>query len=247
MFDDSQLRHRRNQPSPNVGGGGPVGATSGDNSNSNSNHDSILPIHDAPPMTQKQKRIYKGQKKRKRKRLLAFTMYNLRQLATTCLAGVGATLVSGTLSVLLLPTAWFQVDYHHQVQHAATQVYQQVRRKRLRSRNLGSDLHTGSGAAIGNAREDGFGGEALPNDNNNGGSNDLIMPSAVTCPDGTTGFTNDDYCDCIDDGSDETTTSACSHRLVQIPTFHCLDGELVIYASRVQDGVADCSDGSDEL
>jgi protein kinase C substrate 80K-H len=61
------------------------------------------------------------------------------------------------------------------------------------------------------------------------------------------GYLNDDYCDCLEDGSDEPNTSACSHVLVQQPTFHCTDGTAVIFASRIMDGIKDCLDGSDEL
>jgi protein kinase C substrate 80K-H len=61
------------------------------------------------------------------------------------------------------------------------------------------------------------------------------------------GYLNDDYCDCLEDGSDEPNTSACSHVLVQRPTFHCADGTAIIFASRVMDGIRDCPDGSDEL
>lgn len=63
------------------------------------------------------------------------------------------------------------------------------------------------------------------------------------CPNGVL---NDDYCDCAD-GSDEPATSACSHLLIQQPTFHCRDGTLVLFSSRVNDGIVDCPDGSDEL
>jgi hypothetical protein len=71
-------------------------------------------------------------------------------------------------------------------------------------------------------------------------------PTRVTCPNGSIGYLNDDYCDCLEDGSDEPNTSACSHVLVQQPTFHCADGTAIIFASRVKDGVRDCLDGSDE-
>lgn len=68
----------------------------------------------------------------------------------------------------------------------------------------------------------------------------------VRCPDGAEGILNDDYCDCAD-GSDESTTSACSHITVQNSMFHCLDKTGTIYTSRVRDGVKDCIDGSDEV
>ncbi|XP_059609158.1 uncharacterized protein LOC132256682 [Phlebotomus argentipes] len=61
---------------------------------------------------------------------------------------------------------------------------------------------------------------------------------------------NDDYCDCESDGSDEPSTNACSRG-----TFYCetpqvhLSGKAynhVIPSSRINDGVCDCCDGSDE-
>ena len=59
---------------------------------------------------------------------------------------------------------------------------------------------------------------------------------------------NDDYCD---NGDDEIYTSACSGHLNVIkPSFICLDKEYyieTIYSSRVNDGVCDCCDGSDEI
>lgn len=69
----------------------------------------------------------------------------------------------------------------------------------------------------------------------------------MTCSDGrTTGYRNDNYCDCLDDGADEPHTSACSHILVQQYSFICADDAHRIHASRVGDGVLDCPDGSDE-
>ncbi|KAH9113821.1 hypothetical protein LEN26_007242 [Aphanomyces euteiches] len=59
-------------------------------------------------------------------------------------------------------------------------------------------------------------------------------------------WVDDDFCDCID-GSDEPTTSACSH--ISTAMFHCHNQGLVstdIHASRVHDGICDCCDGSDE-
>jgi Glucosidase II beta subunit-like/Low-density lipoprotein receptor domain class A len=66
----------------------------------------------------------------------------------------------------------------------------------------------------------------------------------ISCADGTSGFKDDDYCDCPD-GSDEPNTAACSHLLVQKASFRCRDGKM-IHASRVRDGVIDCPDRSDE-
>jgi len=103
------------------------------------------------------------------------------------------------------------------------------------------------------------------------------------------GILNDNYCDCLEDGSDEPNTSACSHLLVGKKMFNCdnakisiqngqqirqknsnrrrrlldrLRGRIVdntnhdsssgnrgvmIYTSRVHDGVIDCPNQVDEL
>jgi hypothetical protein len=72
-----------------------------------------------------------------------------------------------------------------------------------------------------------------------------LKRTTIICSNGAKGYLNDDYCDCSD-GRDEPLTSACSHVLVQIGSFTCVDGSGTIFASRVGDGVKDCADGSDE-
>jgi len=55
------------------------------------------------------------------------------------------------------------------------------------------------------------------------------------------GWLNDDYCDCILDGSDEPGTSACANG-----KFLCEKDGKRIPSSHVRDGIEDCSDGQDE-
>uniref|UniRef100_A0A6U6FEW6 Glucosidase II beta subunit N-terminal domain-containing protein n=1 Tax=Odontella aurita TaxID=265563 RepID=A0A6U6FEW6_9STRA len=75
--------------------------------------------------------------------------------------------------------------------------------------------------------------------------NERTSREKISCPDGSIGFFNDNYCDC-DDGSDEPGTSACSNLLVSKQIFSCADGNGKIFTSRVGDGISDCMDGSDE-
>jgi len=106
--DDSKLRLRRNHP--------------GDAA-----HGSILPTLatnrpiQQPPMSYGQ---VKGRRKRHRRQKV------LLKWAKTFFSGLAAALVSASLSVLLLPFSWTQVDYHHQVQQAATHLLQQVEENR---------------------------------------------------------------------------------------------------------------------
>lgn len=84
----------------------------------------------------------------------------------------------------------------------------------------------------------------------------ILKHEFVHCSDGSTGYLNDDYCDCTDDGKDEPLTSACSNILVQHKAISCKssteigpDGEpadIFIYPSRIKDGIRDCLDGRDE-
>lgn len=61
---------------------------------------------------------------------------------------------------------------------------------------------------------------------------------------------NDNYCDCIVDGLDEPSTSACSGISKRQTQFWCYNNNVsshYIPTSRVNDGVCDCCDGSDEF
>jgi len=105
MFgDDSKLRLRRHQPSD------------GDNPAS-----TLLPMTSAPPPN---KGRVKGIRMRKRRRKAC------KQMVKTIISGICATVVSASLSLLLLPFSWTQVDYHHQVQRAASHLLQVVEQNR---------------------------------------------------------------------------------------------------------------------
>jgi hypothetical protein len=131
-----------------------------------------------------------------------------------CLSALCAAVIWTSLSILLLPFSWTQVDYHHQVQKAATHLLQVVEDNRHNYQTSIRGKHN--------------------------------QHRQIVCSDGTIGFENDDYCDCLTDGRDESQTSACSFLTVQQPTFVCKQGGATIYASRVHDGIPDCPDGSDE-
>jgi hypothetical protein len=92
--------------------------------------------------------------------------------------------------------------------------------------------------------------------------------TTVECLDGSIGYLNDNYCDCLENGIDEPQTSACSHVLLQYVAFTCQAMKqqqqhdssttnnnetptpptfmIPIYPSRIRDGIQDCLDGSDE-
>ena len=64
---------------------------------------------------------------------------------------------------------------------------------------------------------------------------------------------DDDYCDYLRAAgageAEEALTSACSFSTVGRRLFHCkrnMEGQDLIFSSRVDDGVCDCCDGSDE-
>ena len=60
------------------------------------------------------------------------------------------------------------------------------------------------------------------------------------------GVVSDDYCDCTANGVDEVMTAACSYYTAGMASFDCGNGSVVIFASRVNDGVVDCPNESDE-
>lgn len=73
------------------------------------------------------------------------------------------------------------------------------------------------------------------------------------CPDGRSAKIDDNFCDCRGcsdlDTAEEARTSACSFDTVGVRVFHCKrdpPGRDFIFSSRVNDGVHDCCDCSDE-
>lgn len=155
--------------------------------------------------------MIKGRRKRRRRREF------LKQQCKICLKGLAAATFSITLSLLLLPFSWIQVDYHHQVQHEIQYLVQVIKDTRSNSRTWVRGIHS------------------------------KTPPRQIVCSDGLTlAIENDNYCDCPD-GRDELLTEACSHLLVDQKVFVCQDkSQTKIYTSRVNDGVIDCPDGSDE-
>jgi Glucosidase II beta subunit-like len=153
----------------------------------------------------------RGRRKRRRRR------ESIKKQCEICLKGLAATVVSVTLSLLLLPFSWIQVDYHHQVQHELQYLVQVLKDTRSNSKTLFRGIHSRK------------------------------PPRQIVCNDGfTLAIENDNYCDCPD-GRDELLTSACSHLLVDKRVFVCHDpASTKIFASRVNDGIIDCPDGSDE-
>lgn len=170
-----------------------------------------------------------------------------------------AAIISATLSVGLLPFAWTQVDYHHQFQHEVQYVFQQLVENRRNYHSVIDNYHPDGRSR--KKRNDSIQFEDTKSEIEQRKnlripltlSSGSKKPEVINCSDGSSGFKNDDYCDCPLDGWDEPDTSACSNVLVQKDKFMCgrrenkSNGKITwIYASRVNDGIIDCPDGSDE-
>lgn len=266
-------------PSGAVGGGGGLGV--GGRTPTTTMNNTVNSITGLPLSY----RQIKGRRKRRQRRQIVY------KLCRRSVSGLGAALISVTLSYLFLPLEWFQIDYHHQLQNEAHYLYQQLERQRKpyhptsvmeqyhpNSNHIWSSSGTKSsqdlvvvgprenpkppkqlrrpGAALEEEAvfsEDGEWEQVLGENPSTPGHH---VFERMTCQDGVTiGYKNDDYCDCLDDGRDEPATSACSHVLVaqphifycgQHPTTTTTDTRHWIYTSRVNDGIVDCPDGSDE-
>ncbi len=204
-------------------------------------------------------RRIKRRVKRRRRREVVWRWCKL------CLRGLLTAIISATLSVGLLPFSWTQVDYHHQFQHEVEYVFQKLVENRKNYHSVIDNYHPDGRSRIqGNDRM-----FVEYTDSEIDRRKNLRIPltlstaskkpEIIKCSDGSAGFKNDDYCDCPLDGLDEPDTSACSNVLVQKKKFICgrrekdnnkqqqqQQQEVWIYASRVNDGIVDCPDGSDE-
>ena len=105
-------------PSGAVGGGGGLGV--GGRTPTTTMNNTVNSITGLP-ITYRQ---IKGRRKRRQRRQIVY------KLCRRSVSGLGAALISVTLSYLFLPLEWFQIDYHHQLQHEAQYLYQQLERQR---------------------------------------------------------------------------------------------------------------------
>lgn len=163
-----------------------------------------------------------------------------------------------TFGVLRVP-AYFRSRRQHGQHHHGHNHQQQEQHAAQHPPPPGQD-HAEHDTSTGQKKNaDGKNKEAGATASVSAGKGRSLVFEEILCPDGSTGYLNDDYCDCSD-GSDEPGTSACSNVNVMRKTFACGggggggsdgdgDGEeavRMIYASRVNDGIVDCPDGSDE-
>mmetsp|Transcript_5550 Transcript_5550/g.13208 ORF Transcript_5550/g.13208 Transcript_5550/m.13208 type:complete len:277 (-) Transcript_5550:469-1299(-) len=196
--------------------------------------------------------------KRRRRRALVWRWCKL------CMGGLAAAIVSATLSITLLPFSWTQVDYHHQLQNEFEHVFQKLVENRQNYHSVIDNYHpdgrsfhrknSNKSKKINNADEKVIQRNLRRPETPPSTPSLPRKPEIIKCSDGSVGFKNDDYCDCPLDGLDEPDTSACSNVLTQKKKFVCgrrgkedPDSQPKwIYASRVNDGIIDCPDGSDE-